>query len=169
MKKEQANNAKEQLESLVTRFCNEKLDDEYCQLCLKMVDALENQAGSPFCRGSLFIWAAAIVYTIGRNNFLYDKSFEPYIPSKAIHDYFGTKPGTVSAKSNAICDMLGIVPLFDPKYSTKSSNEANPLYDYVMVDGLICPIDMLPPELHEKVKEARRGEDITFTTNRKED
>lgn len=33
----------------------------------------------PFQRGKIEIWAAAVVYAIGSPNFLFDKSFEPYM------------------------------------------------------------------------------------------
>ena len=41
----------------------------------------------PFKRGKLEIWAAAVVQAIGSINFLFDKSFEPYITSKQINEY----------------------------------------------------------------------------------
>jgi hypothetical protein len=54
---------------------------------------------------------------------------------------------------------------FNPEFSTKEMAEQNPLNDMVMVDGLIIPIDSLPEELQQMVREARaRGEDIEFET-----
>ncbi len=123
MKKVSDNPKKEELAALVSAFCKEKLNDEYEQLCLKLIDHLEEEADSPFRRGNLNIWAAAVVYTIGQVNFLSDKSFEPYLPNSAINEYFGTKPGTVSAKANLIREMLDIDYHFDPEYSTAKMQE----------------------------------------------
>ncbi|HBB06956.1 MAG TPA: hypothetical protein DCZ73_04280 [Bacteroides sp.] len=167
MKKVSDNPKKEELAALVSAFCKEKLNDEYEQLCLKLIDHLEEEADSPFRRGNLNIWAAAVVYTIGQVNFLSDKSFEPYLPNSAINEYFGTKPGTVSAKANLIREMLDIDYHFDPEYSTAKMQEQNPFNKLVLVDGMLYPVEMLPEEYQEIVREARsQGRDVSFTTRK---
>lgn len=79
-------------------FCSQKLDDDYFQLSEKLIKKMGRKRDVPFKRGKLEIWAA-IVYCIGSINFLFDKSFEPYITAQEISDYFGTKNSTVSNKA----------------------------------------------------------------------
>lgn len=64
-----------------------------------MIQKLSRKRVCPFERSKLEIWAAAVIYTIGNINFLFDKSFEPYIKSEEIHNFFGTKSSTVGADS----------------------------------------------------------------------
>lgn len=165
-KKQELKVKEEELIRLVSSFCNEKLNDEYNQLCIKMIQKLYRKRNCPFETGNLNIWAASIIYTIGGMNFLFDKSFEPYIQSKEIHDFFGTKSSTVSAKSRVIRDLLRLAPFFDKDFSISQMSDQNPFNKLVEVDGLLLPIESLPEEYQQMVKEARkRGEDIAFTTN----
>lgn len=155
----------QELITLVSSFCQEKLNEEYELLCIELVKKLGRKRNVPFITGKLNIWAAAVVYTVGNLNFLFDKSFEPYISSNEIHDYFGTKSSTVGAKSKLIRDLLKLDRLFNNDFATNHMIDRNPLNQYVMVDDLIVPVESLPQEYQEMVKEARsRGEDIYFQT-----
>ncbi len=167
MDAKQIKKEKEQmLIELVSNFCQDKLNEEYEALCVQLVEKLGRKRNVPFMTGKLEIWAASIIYTIGNLNFLFDKSFEPYIRSSDIHEYFGTKSSTVVAKSKVIRDLLKL-DRFNNEFSTNRMSESNPFNQYVMVDGFIVTIDSLPEEYQQMVKDARsRGEDISFTTNR---
>ena len=117
----------DELIDMTAKFCTEHIDAEYAELCKLMIEKLgRKRSAKPLATGRLNIWAAAVVYAIGSNNFLFDKSFEPYIPSSEIHDYFGTKPSTISAKSAQIRQYLNMAPRFDPQFSTRHSLENNP-------------------------------------------
>lgn len=112
---------------MTDKFCNEHINSEYAGLCKLMIEKLgRKRSVKPLATGRLNIWAAAVVYTVATNNFLFDKSFEPYIPSSEIHEYFDTKQSTVSAKSAQIRQLLKLAPRFDPEFSTKHSLENNP-------------------------------------------
>ncbi len=149
---------------LVGSFCVKNLDDDYRNLCEKLVLKLGRKRDVPFKRGKLEIWAAAIVYAIGSINFLFDNSFEPHMTAKQISDYFGTKNSTVTNKAKQIKDMFKLSH-FSPEFSTKRMEKDNIFNDLVMIDGLIVPIDDLPIDLQEMVKEARsKGENIEFRT-----
>lgn len=125
-----------------------------------MIQKLGRKRNCPFKRGKLEIWAATIIYTIGSMNFLFDKSFEPYIHSKDIHDFFGTKKSTVSAKAREVRDLLSLSPYFDKNFSTSHMSSQNPFNNLVEVDGLLLTMESLPEEYQKMVKEARnRGED----------
>lgn len=111
---------------MVTEFCNEKIDAEYAMLCEKMVRKLGRKRSNPLERGRLEIWAASVVYTVATMNFLFDKSFEPYLPLSEIHDYFGTSSSTVTQKAAQIRTMLKLKQYWDPEFSTKHMQANNP-------------------------------------------
>ncbi|HKI43715.1 MAG TPA: DUF6398 domain-containing protein [Balneolales bacterium] len=164
MTKQEIKQKEEKLLEMTGTFCAQKLDDDYFQLCEKLIKKLGRKKNVPFQRGKLEIWAAAVVYAIGSINFLFDKSFEPYMTAKQISDYFGTKNSTVSNKARQIKDMFDMWH-FSPEFSTQKMTEDNPFNNMVIVDGFIVPLDALPADLQEMVKDARsRGEDIEFQT-----
>jgi hypothetical protein len=70
------------LQELTRSFCEKKLDKDYLQLCEKLINKLGLKRDVPFQRGKLEIWAAAVICAIGSINFLFDKSFEPYISAE---------------------------------------------------------------------------------------
>ena len=164
MTKEEIKERQEQLLEMTGTFCSRKLNDDYAQLCDKLIKKMGRKRDVPFQRGKPEIWAAAVIYAIGSINFLFDKSFEPYLTPDQICDYFGTKNSTVSNKAREIKDMFKMWH-FSPEFSTHRMKEHNPFNNLVMVDGLIMPMDTLPENLQKMVKDAReRGEDIAFNT-----
>ena len=84
--------------------------------------------------------------------------------AEQISEYFGTKNSTVSNKARQIKDMFNLWH-FSPEFSTQRMTESNPFNNMVMMDGFIVPLDTIPEDLQEMVKEARaEGRDIEFTT-----
>ncbi len=164
MTKQEIKQKEEQLIEMTRAFCAQKLNNEYSQLCEKLVKKLGRKRDVPFQRGKLEIWAAAIVNAIGSINFLFDKSFEPYVSTDQINEYFGTKNSTVSSKAREIKDMFNLW-YYNPEFSTQKMAESNPFNQMVMVDGIIVTLDSLPNDLQQMVRDARaRGEDIEFRT-----
>lgn len=107
----------EHIVSLVRQFCQEKLDNEYAQLCEKMVRRLEPDT---LATGRPEVWAAAVVYAVGSINFLYDHRFQPYIRSVEISKYFGCSQVTVAQKARNIRDMLHLSRFWtNPEFSTQ--------------------------------------------------
>ncbi len=168
MTKQEIKQKEDRLIEMTGAFCSQKLNDDYFQLCEKLIKKLGRKRDVPFQRGKLEIWAAAVVYAIGSINFLFDKSFEPYLTPDQICEYFGTKNSTVSNKAREIKEMFDIWH-FSPEFSTTRMMESNPFNKMVMVDGLIVSIDTLPDDLQQLVRDARaRGEDLEFQTKRGE-
>jgi len=166
MDKEELKEREKNLLEMTGVFCSQKLDDEYFRLSEKLIKKMGRKREVPFKRGKLEIWAAAVIYAIGSVNFLFDKSFEPYVTTQEISDYFGTKNSTVSNKARQIREMFNMV-VFDDEFATKQMNEINPFNDVVVVDGLIVPLSSIPENLQELVrKERSEGRDIEFTTER---
>lgn len=82
MTKEQIKEKEQQLLELTGTFCAQKLNQEYVELCEKLIKKMGRKREVPFKRGKPEIWAAAVVNAIGSINFLGDKSFEPYLHTR---------------------------------------------------------------------------------------
>ena len=82
MEKNKIKERENELLDLVRIFCSQKLDKEYLFLCEKLVKKMGRKRDIPFKSGKLEIWAAAIIHAIGSINFLFDKSFQPYLMSQ---------------------------------------------------------------------------------------
>ncbi|MEA3494705.1 MAG: DUF6398 domain-containing protein [Bacteroidota bacterium] len=164
MIKEEIKKKEKKLLELTGSFCAQELDDDYYRLCEKLILKLGRKRDVPFKSGKIEIWAAAVIHAIGSINFLFDKSFEPYVTAEQISEYFGTKKSTVSNKARQIKDMLKM-GYYDSDFSTQHMTGNNPFNDMVMVNGLIVPLSSIPEDLQEMVKKERaEGRDIEFTT-----
>jgi len=164
MTKEEIKNKEKKLLELTGSFCAQKLNDDYSRLCEKLILKLGRKRDVPFKSGKIEIWAAAVIHSIGSINFLFDKSFEPYVTTEQICEYFGTKKSTVSNKARQIKDMFKM-GYYDSDFSTQNMTENNPFNDMVMVNGFIVPLSSIPENLQEMVrKERAEGRDIEFTT-----
>jgi hypothetical protein len=60
-------------------FCGRHLDEEYAELCTALTAKLARKRLSPLTRGGRDIWAAGIVYAIGRVNVLTDPNQTPHL------------------------------------------------------------------------------------------
>ena len=166
MSKEKLKEKVVKITELATSFCAQKLNEEYFELAEKVIGKLSRKRPSPLLRGKEEIWAAGVVHAIGHVNFLYDKSFKPYISFDELNEYFGTKKSTVGNKAAEIRNMLKMDRLANFDFMADSLKKTHPLYTSVMVDGFIVPISSIPEEYQQIVKEAReRGEDIQFWTS----
>jgi hypothetical protein len=164
MTKQEIKELEEKLIELTQVFCDQKLDSDYKHLCENLIRKLGRKRDVPFQRGKIEIWAAAVIHALGSINFLFDKSFKPYVTADQISEYFGAKNSTISNKAREIKEMLNL-GYYNSEFSTKKMIEDNPFNDLVMVDGFIVPLDTLPPILQKRVQEVReKGGDIEFTT-----
>lgn len=164
MTKNEIKERETQLIELTGTFCSQKLDANYAQLCEKLIKKMGRKHNVPFERGKLEIWAAAVIYTIGSVNFLFDKSFEPYISATGISDYFDTKNTTVSNKARQIREMFNL-SIFDDEFVTDQMDARNPFKDLIMVDGFIVKLSNLPMEVQEYVKSERaKGREVELYT-----
>ncbi len=118
MADEQIKLKKDKLVKMVSDYCDDYLDSEYKQLCIKLVEKLARKHEVPFKRGKLENWASGIVYVIGQINFLFDDSFEPYSTPDDICSYFGTKKSTASNKARDIRKMFNL-KLGNEEFSTE--------------------------------------------------
>ena len=127
MKDDKIKQKEEQLIQLVSKFCQDMLDREYEDLAVKLVEKMGRKHDVPFKRGKLDIWASAVIYALAQVNFLFDKSFEPYISADDICNYYNTKKSTVSDKARRIREMFGENKFYS-EFSSKSIKEEIPSY-----------------------------------------
>jgi hypothetical protein len=140
-----------ELIAMTAAFCDQYLDQDYKQLCEKLILKMSRKRNVPFLSGRLEIWAAAVVYAIGSINFLFDKSFEPYASADDICRYFGTSKSTTSQKAKVIRDMFRM-NYWDKEFSTAHMRASNPYADMVVVNGLIVPVSSLPPDIQVMIR-----------------
>lgn len=146
---------KQKLIDMTAGFCDEYLDEEYKQLCEKLIGKMSRKRNVPFLYGRIEIWAAATVYALGQINFLFDRNSEPYATADDICNYFGTSKSTTSQKAKTIRDMFKM-RYWDPEFSTAQVEERSPFSDLAMVSGLIVDIKSLPPEVQEALRKGRK-------------
>lgn len=135
-------------------FCGRHLDEEYAELCTALTAKLARKRPSPLTRGDRDIWAAGIVYAIGRVNFLADPNQTPHLRTEDLARLWGVKQTTMVNKGRLIMDSLHI-GLMNPEFSRRDSIERNPMVWLLQVDGLLVDARDLPEAL--QVELCRRG------------
>ncbi|HEX4796525.1 MAG TPA: DUF6398 domain-containing protein [Humisphaera sp.] len=140
--------------ALIDSFSGEHLNEEYREMCLRLLGVLARKRPSPLVNGTAAAWACGIVRTIGRVNFLDDKSLTPYMKTADVDKAFGVSNATGAAKSKTIRDMLKI-DVFDPAWTIPSRMKDNPLASMIMVNGLIVDVRSMPREIQEEA--VRKG------------
>ena len=140
----------DEITKLTDAVCVEHLDEEYAELARKMTASLARKRPSPLERGRKDVWAAAIVYSLGNVNFLFDKSQVPHMRTGELSDLFGVSQRTAADKARQIKDILKMSPM-DPKWWRRSKMESNPLAWWVMVNGLAVDARMLSLEIQEEL------------------
>jgi len=141
----------QRLIEMTAGFCDEYLDEDYKQLCEKLIRKMSRKRNVPFLSGRIEIWAAAIVYAIGSINFLFDQSFEPYASGDDICNYFGTSKSTASQKAKVIRDMFKL-GYWDKEFSTSHMMQSSPFSNLVMVNGFIVNKRSLPSQIQELIR-----------------
>jgi len=146
---------KDTLIQMTDGFADSYLDQDYKMLCQKLINKMSRKRQVPFLSGRLEIWAAAVVYALGQINFLFDRSFEPYVSATDLCDYFGTSQSTTLQKAKKIRDMFKI-RYFNEEFSTERVRNENPFNDFVMINGLIVPISTVMKMLEERELKLRK-------------
>jgi len=124
-------------------FCRRHLDEEYAHLCTALTAKLARKRPSPLTRGERDIWAAGIVYAIGRVNFLADPSQTPHLRTEELARLWGVKQTTMTNKGRLIMDSLRI-GLMDPEFSRRDMIARNPMVWLLQIDGLLVDARDLP-------------------------
>jgi hypothetical protein len=137
-----------QIIGLTDAFCAAHLNEEYAQVCRAMTAKLSRKRPSPLESGRANTWAAAIVHTIGRVNFLFDKSQTPHMRADDLAKLFGLAQSTAANKSKQIMDLLKI-DLMDPEWTLPSRIDRNPMAWMISVNGFILDARSAPRAIQE--------------------
>jgi len=142
----------DEIAPMVVSFCDEKLNDEYKSLCLRLLEKLCRKRPSPLLGGRTPTWAAGIVYAIGQANFIFDKTQELHLTATGISSFFGLAPNTAGTKASELRKMFRI-DNFNPEWQLAEHIEDNPMIWMVQVNGLIVDIRNMPLELQQQAFE----------------
>ena len=135
-----------ELIEMTDAFCKEFLNEEYAELCRTLATTLGRKRPSPLLQGKLETWACGIVRTIGRINFLDDRSQTPHMKLPFIDKAFGVAESTGQGKSTLIRKMLRIRQ-FDLKWTLPSRMDDNPMAWMMEVNGFLMDIRHAPREI----------------------
>ncbi len=138
----------DEIVGLTDAFCAAHLNAEYAHVCRALAAKLARKRPSPLGSGRANTWAAAIVHTIGRVNFLSDKSQTPHMRADDLAKLFGLSQSTVGNKSKQIMDLLKI-GLMDAEWTLPSQMDRNPMAWLISVNGLILDARHAPREVQE--------------------
>ena len=144
----------DEIVALTDTFCQRHLNEEYRDLCRRMAALLCRKRPSPVITGKTKTWACGIVYSVGRINFLFDKSQTPHLRADELCQHFGLSPKTGSAKSTAIMDLLKSGQA-DPHWTLPSRMGDNPMAWLIQVNGLMVDARQVSREIQEEA--FRRG------------
>ena len=139
----------EEITSLTDAVCRKHLNNEYAEMSREMAAALARKRPSPLAGGRANSWACGIVYSVGFVNFLFDKSFPPYLSAEDLCAAFGVAKGTGYNKSKEIRDLLDLMH-FDPRWTLPSLMEDNPMAWMISVNGLIVDVRNAPRSIQEE-------------------
>lgn len=129
-------------------FCHTYLDEEYRALCRKMTTELSQKQHAPLLNGRAQSWAAGILYVLGRINYLFDKSFKPYVSVADICTNIRVSKATITNKAREIEHLLDMSPLATEWYLPARLQES-PLPWLISINGLIIDARTLPREMQE--------------------
>jgi len=135
-------------------FCEQNLNREYADLCTRMAAKLARKRPSPLTQGKANSWAGAILYVLGRVNFLFDRTQRPHLKATELCSSLGLSIQTASSKARLIEQMVGIGP-FDQHWCVPGILEKNPLAWMIRVNGLVLDARDAPREIQEEAY--RRG------------
>jgi hypothetical protein len=126
--------------------CLEHLDQEYADLCRRVVGKLGRKRPSPLTRGAPRIWAAGIVYAVGQLNFVFDPTQTPHATADQLSEWLGVKKTTMANKARLVRDTLKLSHL-DGEFMRRDLVDASPLTWLLEVDGMLVDIRRAPMNL----------------------
>ena len=115
-----------EIATIIITFCEQRLNDEYTEVCLRLLETLCRKRPSPLLSGKANTWACGIVYAVGSNNFIFDKSQKEYMSAKDLATGFNLAASTAASKAGEISKYVGMYT-FDPKWTLASKLADNPL------------------------------------------
>jgi len=142
----------EEIATMITVFCNEKLNKEYNDLCLRLLTKLCRKRSAPLLSGRPKTWAAGIVYAVGSNNFIFDKTQKLHLTAGEIASAFDISTSTAGNKANEIRKMFKI-DFFNPEWQTTELKEKNPTIWMIQLNGFIVDVRDMSLEIQQRAFE----------------
>ncbi|MCD8369782.1 MAG: DUF6398 domain-containing protein [Clostridiales bacterium] len=136
------------ISALLTDYSKNYVNEEYESLYLHAFEKLCRKRPSPLKTGRRNTWAAGIVYAIGSNNFIFDKSQKIHMTAKEIAEPFGVAVSTASSKAAEIKKLLKI-DYSRAEWCLPSMAADNPMLWMVSVNGVPVDARTLPEELQQ--------------------
>ena len=133
---------------LTDEVCAKHLNAEYRDLARDMTAALCRKRPSPLASGQPRTWACAILYELGRVNFLSDPATQPHMTLAELCTAFGVGQSTASAKARVIANTLGVNRL-NPSWMLPSLVETHLLVWMADVNGVPVDLRTMPREVQE--------------------
>jgi uncharacterized protein DUF6398 len=138
---------------LTDPVCVLRLDREYAELCRRLVVKLARKRPSPIERGQARVWAAAVIYAVGQNNFLFDASEAQYVSADQLSEWLAVPKNSMAAKAKHVRDAVRMDVPMDPEFCRGELLAEHPLAWLVEVDGVIVDARMLPVELQTEAQQ----------------
>ena len=138
-----------EIADIIEKFCDEKLNAEYKDICLRALAKLCRKRPSPVVSGKARTWACGIVYAIGSSNFIFDKSQPINMTAGEISDWFGLSKNTAGGKAAEIKNLLNL-SYFNTEFLLKDHIEDNPMIWYLQVNGYFVDIRQMPRGAQEE-------------------
>ncbi len=129
----------DEISAILNDYCDNYLDEEYKELCIRALEKLCRKRPSPLNSGRAKTWAAGIIHAIGSANFLFDKDQPIHMTAKELAAPLGVAASTASAKATEIKRLLKI-SYFSVEWCLPSQMGDNPLVWMIEVNGL--PVDV---------------------------
>ena len=129
--------------SLIRDFCRQHLNEDYEVLCLRLLEDLCSQQPSPLRRGRVNTWAAGILYAIGSNNYLFDKSQKVHMTAGELAAPFGLAASTAANKANEIARLCDVNHL-EARWVLPELAEQLPETWFVSLNGRIIDLRTAP-------------------------
>lgn len=139
----------ERVIAVTDQVCLDHLDDEYAELCRRLVAKLARKRPTPLARGDLRIWAAGVVYAIGQLNFLFDRAQTPHVTADELSRLLGVKKTTMANKAGIIRKSVSLAP-FDPELCRQEITNSNPLNWLLQVNGIIVDARSMPAHIQQQ-------------------
>ena len=144
----------DEIAAIVMPYCDEYLNDEYKELCLHALEKLCRKRPSPVSSGRAKTWAAGIIYAIGQNNFIFDRSQAIHMTAEEIVGPLGIAKTTAANKAAEIRKMLKINH-FNSEWILASDIEKSPMLWCVEINGI--PVDARKLPLETQIYCAEKG------------
>ena len=138
----------------ITNFCEGYLNEEYAAVSILMLEKLCRKRPSPLQQGRAKTWACGIIYAVGSNNFLFDKSQTPHMRASALAEKFGISQSTAGNKAREIKKLLNI-GVFDPEWTLPSKLGNNPMiWMFESSSGFVFDARYAPRDIQEELFDA---------------